>query len=301
MCSIIILNHHNKEMPLVIAANRDEDYNRPSIPVQMLSRDPIIMGGKDELKGGTWLAVNEHSLFVAITNQGQKNSDKASRGLIPLRALKCKTLKELLIFVEEFDPTPYNGFNLVFGNQEAVFVAHSYIIHSMVVKEIPKGVSVITNDMRFTGNNPKTNFIHQKANPLAKASWLDAYKQLKKVLANTEYGVKIKPRKSDKKIHGHCTRSSSILAFTNEGLARFKFYDRTATRPAKKEGEPYVPRYRDYIDLWREAGGLGKSETNEEHDESEEDESVESPANEIKELLKNRAMEWIHTESKLKY
>ena len=299
MCSIIILNHHNREFPLIIAANRDEDYARPSLPVQVLSRDPIIIGGNDELTGGTWLAVNEHSLFVAITNQGQKIKDKTSRGVIPLELLKCKTLKELITAVEEFNPTPYSGFNLVFGNQEAVFVAHSYIIHSMVVKELPKGVSVISNDMRFVGNNPKTAYIHQKVNSLVKSYWLDAYKQLKKVLGDSDHGVKIKPKKSDKKIGGHCTRSSSILAFGDEGLARFKFYDRTAIRSPRKENEPYVPRYKDYIDMWREAAGLHKAENNEEHDESEEDESAESPAAEIKALI-NKKM-WEAVESKLKY
>jgi uncharacterized protein with NRDE domain len=287
MCSIIVLNHHNRDLPLIVASNRDEDYARPSLPVQILAREPhLIIGGKDEQKGGTWLGVNRHSLFAAITNQGTKDNNKLSRGLVVMEALRCKTLPEMLSFVEEFNPTRYNGFNLVFGNQTTVYMASSYIIHSMVIRELPKGVSIITNDMKFTGFNPKNAYIHKKVDPLVKTPWLDAYKQLKKVLSSADNGVKILAKKSsDKKIHGYCTRSSSILAFSDDGLVRYKFYDRTAIRPKRKEGEPYVPRYKDYIDLWRDPDGSSKAEHNEEHDEVEEDESPESPSELIKKLM----------------
>lgn len=287
MCSVIVLNHFNKELPLIVAANRDEDYARPSLPVQILAKEPhLILGGKDVQGGGTWLAANKHSLFVAITNQGAKDNKKLSRGLIALEALKCKTLEELVSWVEEFNPARYNGFNIVFGNQHKVYVAYSYILHSMVIRELPIGVSVISNDMKFIGSTPKNSFIHKKAACLEKTPWLATYKQLKSTLSSADHGVKILAKKSsDKKIHGYCTESSSILAFSDEGLVRYKFYDRTAIRPKKVEGESYVPRYRDYIDLWRDPDGTVKAISGEEHDEMEEDDSPESPAELIKKLM----------------
>lgn len=275
MCTVIVVNHHHKEFPLVVAANRDEDYSRASSPVGVLSREPIIIGGKDEVKGGTWFGVNEHSLFVTGTNQGKtaeyetdgpitltgkvatatlhKKQPIESRGLIIRDALKCKTLDELLVFVEELNPAKYNKFNLVFGNSKAVFMAHSYLLHSMVIRELPLGVHVISNDMKFKGWDTKTTFIHDELNHVVDMPWLKYYGLLKKILATSDEGVRIKPRKKESgNLYGRCTRSSTIVAFSDSGLERYKFYDRTAPRPKRKSKEdPIPPRYKDYIELWR--------------------------------------------------
>src|SRR5271170_296357 len=129
MCTVIVVNHHYKEFPLVIAANRDEDYNRASSPVQILAKEPhLIIGGKDDVKGGTWLGVNKHSLFVTGTNQGARDPDMRSRGLLIMDALKCTTLKELINFVEELNPAKYSKFNLIFGDSKTAFIAHSYLL-----------------------------------------------------------------------------------------------------------------------------------------------------------------------------
>jgi uncharacterized protein with NRDE domain len=277
MCTVIIANHHHKDFPLVIAANRDKDYNRPSSPVQILDKNPLILGGRDKLSGGTWLAVNEHSLFVAITNQGDRNPKFESRGLIVLEALKKKTIGELLSFVEEINPAKYNKFNIIFGNNKEIYLGHSYLLHSMVIKEMPNGVHIVNSNMKFNSNdNPTVYHIHQKLDPLKTTPWLEYYKILKHILASS--GTKLKPKKSKDtgKLSGLCTVSSSILTFSDEGLIRYKFHDRIASRPKKKAGEPFVPRYKDYIDLWRNPDGKSDivstpSEEHEEHGEEEED------------------------------
>jgi len=262
MCTVIVVNHHYKEFPLVIAANRDEDYNRASSPVQVLAKEPhLIIGGKDDVKGGTWLGVNKHSLFVTGTNQGARDPDMRSRGLLIMDALKCTTLKELINFVEELNPAKYSKFNLIFGDSKTAFIAHSYLLHSMVIRELPPGVHVISSDMKFTGEEPKTQFVHMKLDQAINTPWLEYYNLLKEVLASSKYGLKIKPRvKESGRLYGHCTRSSSILAFSDSGLERYKFHDRTIPRPKKKrrkEGEEEhlaqkVPsRYKDYIDLFQ--------------------------------------------------
>jgi uncharacterized protein with NRDE domain len=242
MCSIIAINHHYKGFPLVIASNRDEDIARPSSGVQLLSNEPIIIGGRDELKGGTWLAVNGHSLFVGITNQGITNPDLETRGKIVMEALRRTTLRDLIQFVEEINPSMYNGFNLVFGNQEKVFLAHSYILHSMIIKELPKGVHTISDDIIFNRISSKSTYIHSKLDKIVDKEWLEYYKILKRTLANTDY-VRIKQSKDSA---GKCTVSSSILAFSEQGLSRYKFYDRT------KSNLPANKRYKDYINLFNQ-------------------------------------------------
>lgn len=315
MCTVIVVNHHYKGFPLVIAANRDEDYHRASSPVQILSREPhLIIGGKDDVKGGTWLGVNKHSLFVTGTNQGPKNPDLRSRGLLIMDALKCKTLEELIVFVEELNPAQYSGFNLIFGNSKAIFLAHSYLLHSMVIRELPPGVHVISSDMQFTGEDPKAKYIHHNLDESKNEEWLEYYKILKDTLASSKNGVKILPhskskskdkdrdkdrddrkRSSSKKkekveeLYGHCTRSSSILAFNDDGLARYKFQDRTAPRPKKKdlkEGEALPPRYKDYIDLFRNPDAVVMATSSEEKgDDGSETEKL-SPKETILKLMK---------------
>lgn len=288
MCSIIIANNHYKEFPLIVAANRDEAHGRPSTGVQILSKEPhLIIGGKDKRYGGTWLGVNKESIFVAITNQGAGNPKLKSRGLVVLEALKCKTILELLTFIENVKLKEYNDFNLVFGNNKSVFLANSHLLNSIIIQELGAGVHVITSDMGFTGENIKAAFVHKKLDAAKHLAWAEYYKLLKKILANTEYGFKIKSRKNKEtgKLHGHSTVSSSILAFSNEGLARYKFHDRTEERPKRKEGDPVPPRYKDYVDLWRNPDAPLMACASEEKEEHE-DEDL-SPKDEILNMFKN--------------
>src|SRR2546430_6977617 len=71
-----------------MAANRDELYARPAIPMTTLrDHGPRVLGGRDELAGGTWLAVNEHGVVAGLTNKPSpagRDATKRSRGEIPL-------------------------------------------------------------------------------------------------------------------------------------------------------------------------------------------------------------------------
>ena len=72
----------NPRFPLVIAANRDEDYARPTLPAHFWSDFPDILGGRDALHGGTWLAVTPSGRFAAVTNLrgSPREPQKRSRG-----------------------------------------------------------------------------------------------------------------------------------------------------------------------------------------------------------------------------
>ena len=77
---------------LIVAANRDEFLERPSAPPVEL--EPGIAGGKDLQSGGTWLGINKHGLFVAVTNRHEPapTADSTSRGLLAIEALRCRKL-----------------------------------------------------------------------------------------------------------------------------------------------------------------------------------------------------------------
>src|SRR3990167_4656739 len=87
MCLLIALSRCHEAAPLVVAANRDEWLARPATSCTVLqAHGPRIIGGKDELAGGTWLAVNQHGVCAGLTNRPTPNRAPSlrSRGELPL-------------------------------------------------------------------------------------------------------------------------------------------------------------------------------------------------------------------------
>ena len=78
---------------LTVAANRDEFLGRPSAPPSEI--EPGIFAPQDREAGGTWLGVNRHGLFVAVTNRHEpkRPPNAYSRGRLALDALRCQRLK----------------------------------------------------------------------------------------------------------------------------------------------------------------------------------------------------------------
>src|SRR5438046_2968841 len=74
--------------PLVVAANRDEYLTRPAVAMTVLrEQGPRVLGGGDELAGGTWLAVNEAGVVAGLTNRpaaAGRDLSQRSRGELPL-------------------------------------------------------------------------------------------------------------------------------------------------------------------------------------------------------------------------
>lgn len=104
----------DREIPLLVAANRDESYARPSAaPAEI---EPGIVAGKDLQAGGTWLGINRHGIFVGITNRHSpaRTSDQLSRGQLALEALRCSRLSQVEGAVERtLRIERLAGFNLV--------------------------------------------------------------------------------------------------------------------------------------------------------------------------------------------
>jgi uncharacterized protein with NRDE domain len=86
VCFLAVFHESLPQAPLVLAANRDERLSRPSTPMTVLRESgPRIVGGRDDLAGGTWLAVSERGLAAGVTNQpGGKVPGRRSRGELPL-------------------------------------------------------------------------------------------------------------------------------------------------------------------------------------------------------------------------
>lgn len=83
MCLILFAWQTDPNYPFVVAANRDEFYQRPTAPLSRWQDSPVI-AGQDLQAGGTWMGITENGRFAAVTNyrQGQEmtQSFPLSRG-----------------------------------------------------------------------------------------------------------------------------------------------------------------------------------------------------------------------------
>lgn len=76
MCLITFAYHAHPKYKLILLSNRDEFYNRPTLPARFWKDKPDILGGRDLLQLGTWLAVSKQGKFAAVTNYRTLNFQK---------------------------------------------------------------------------------------------------------------------------------------------------------------------------------------------------------------------------------
>ncbi|HYC88099.1 MAG TPA: NRDE family protein [Thermoanaerobaculia bacterium] len=82
MCLIALAHRISEDYPLVVAANRDEDYDRPTHDAHHWAGMEEIVGGRDALYGGAWLAVRRGGRLAAVTNLRGAERRKRSRGFL---------------------------------------------------------------------------------------------------------------------------------------------------------------------------------------------------------------------------
>jgi uncharacterized protein with NRDE domain len=124
VCLLIALFQVVPDAPLVVAANRDERLDRPAVAMTVLREaGPRILGGRDQLAGGTWLAVNEYGLVAGLTNQPSadgRDPTKKSRGALPLAFAGYKDAAEAVTQVC-VDPADYNPCWMLVGDRRSLF------------------------------------------------------------------------------------------------------------------------------------------------------------------------------------
>jgi uncharacterized protein with NRDE domain len=79
MCTVLLGRDVTGPGEILIAANRDEDPARPSDPPGLLLDSPPLVGGRDRVAGGTWLAIRTPS---AGRSAGEEGSDGSSITLL---------------------------------------------------------------------------------------------------------------------------------------------------------------------------------------------------------------------------
>lgn len=124
MCLILLAYRTHPGLDLLVAANRDEYYDRPSTAPCFWEETPHLLAGRDLLAGGTWLGVTRQGRFGAVTNYRDPASvrnNAPSRGRLVSDFLQGE--EDPFRFLEGLRTRGdlYNGFNLVLGDRKGFY------------------------------------------------------------------------------------------------------------------------------------------------------------------------------------
>ena len=118
MCLLTLAIDQSRRFPLVVAANRDEFFNRPAARLAWWSPAPglpDVLGGRDLEAGGTWLGLTAEGRLAIVTNvrapQASRDPGAPSRGDIVTRWLAGDAATDR--FWMRTALSGYNGFNLI--------------------------------------------------------------------------------------------------------------------------------------------------------------------------------------------
>jgi uncharacterized protein with NRDE domain len=124
MCLILLASDSHPDYALVLAANRDEFYDRPTASAAFWDDAPRVVAGRDLKAGGTWLGIDRSGRFAAVTNyrQGQREATAPrSRGHLVSDYLTGRSDVRAHLDRVQREADLYNGFNLIAGDVGALF------------------------------------------------------------------------------------------------------------------------------------------------------------------------------------
>ena len=153
MCIALVAVSYVKEYPLILLSNRDEFFSRPTSVVHFWKDSPQVLGGRDELQGGTWLGITKKGKIALVTNVRDPSipPNKKSRGeMVRTFLQQDMSIPQFSSFLRERG-RDFNPFNLVFGTMEELYFASNYYGQLFPLEH---GVHVISNG-RFGEDWPK--------------------------------------------------------------------------------------------------------------------------------------------------
>jgi uncharacterized protein with NRDE domain len=147
MCTLILYYKLMENYPIIVAANRDEQYSRKARAPHVIYQHPRIYAGTDEQAGGTWLGLNEFGLLVGIVNRHSpqpQDPARRSRGLL-CRDLLCQKDASAArgAMIAEARARPYNSFYFMWADAEHAYVAANE--GDITIRELDSGRYLLTN------------------------------------------------------------------------------------------------------------------------------------------------------------
>lgn len=206
MCLIAIAVHASPRYPIVIAANRDEFYDRPTRPLHIWDDDPNVAGGRDLRAGGTWLAVTRDGRFAAVTNiRGNDGPpDPRSRGALVGDFVRSNIPP--LEYAQSIHTNDYAGFHLLAGDRESV----AHVASDTAARLLDDGIFAVSNAAAAI-DWPK---IVLARDAMARALEGDVANELLHFLTTPRGGPVEEEVFVSLPEHGYGTRSSTVVVMT---------------------------------------------------------------------------------------
>lgn len=129
MCLIVFAWKMIPSCPLVLAANRDEFFERPTVAASWWEDAPNVFAGRDLLAGGTWLGTDKQGRFAALTNIRNGSAPRAearSRGALVADFLRGDLSVQDYLQRLRATAGDYNGFNLLLGDANSAWWFSNY-------------------------------------------------------------------------------------------------------------------------------------------------------------------------------
>lgn len=144
MSLLAVLYQLVPDAPILIAANREENYDR-SCPIPSIQPGkPRILASFDVTSGGTCLGVNQAGMFCGLTSR-RKVKDPAipkSRSVLCREMLRANSARKAVdLALEELQGDEYRGANFVVADGESGWVIHAG--NDLNVVQLRQGLSIV--------------------------------------------------------------------------------------------------------------------------------------------------------------
>ena len=210
ICLIAIAVHASARYPIVIAANRDEFYDRPTRSFHRWDDAPNIVGGRDLRAGGSWLAVTRGGRFAAVTNVRGVDEAPNPRSRGELVGNFVRSQIPPLAYAESIRPEEYAGFHLIVGDRQTV----AHIATDAPARLLDDGIFAVSNapaDVDW----PKIVIAREA---MARALEGDLVNDLMRFLTTPRGGSIEEEIFVALPERGYGTRSSTVVVMTEEGI-----------------------------------------------------------------------------------
>ncbi|MFZ3130111.1 MAG: NRDE family protein [Desulfosporosinus sp.] len=144
MCLLFFAYDCHPRYRLILAANRDEYYQRPTDFAQFWETHPWVLAGRDLEMLGTWMGITRSGRFAALTNfrdPSAKITDPKSRGKLVSNFLCSTESPEQYMSEVAKQRTDYNPFNLLVGDSAKIFYFNKQSAQALVLKPGIYGLS----------------------------------------------------------------------------------------------------------------------------------------------------------------
>ncbi len=123
MCVLFVAYKSHPRHPLIVLANRDEYYDRPTAAARRWDDFPDVTAGRDLVGRGTWLGIADGGRFAAVTNfrDPSRAAGSISRGKLVADFLTGFETPGGYITDLATDALSYSGFNLIVGTVKDLY------------------------------------------------------------------------------------------------------------------------------------------------------------------------------------